>query len=136
MVEFAFVLPLFLIFVFLIIDFGYYLFCRISVNNAVRNATRLASLNSSTRAEIAQRVQDSAVGVVIPPGSGTINAVASDPTFPASPPTVTVAVDFPHSFIVAPQGNWSIRCASTFTCVVTTYEAKPSITFSTGSTTF
>jgi Flp pilus assembly protein TadG len=59
MVEFVLVLPIFLLLVFAIIDFGMGFHAWLTVTNSAREGARLGAVRG-TQAEIVQRVQDTA----------------------------------------------------------------------------
>jgi len=59
LVEFALVLPVFLVLVFAIIDFGLGLYANVAVANAAREGARLGAVGA-TEAQIQQRVYDTA----------------------------------------------------------------------------
>jgi Flp pilus assembly protein TadG len=130
MVEFAVVLPLLLVMMFSIIDFGYYMFLVISVNNGTRAAVRRAAMNNITRDQIQQVVMDSAIGAGVSAAAISITTQAADDTLPGRPSTVTVTTQYPHRFFAAgllPVNSLDVR--STYKSIITTYPGRANITF-------
>jgi Flp pilus assembly protein TadG len=130
LVEFALVLPLLIVLIFAIMDFGYYLFVVISVNHATRAGVRRAAMNNVTCDQIKTTVVQSAVGVVINSSSVSVTPTAADATLPGSPPSVEVAVNYKHQML-APSVLQikEMNVKSTFKGIVTTYTGKETITF-------
>ena len=130
LVEFALILPVLLVLIFAIIDWGYYLFVTISVNHATRAGVRKAAMNNVTRTQIKDVVAGSAVGVVVSASDVTITTVSADASIPGGPPTVQVQTNLTHKFF-APMlmGRDSMPVKSTFKSIVTTYQGKTVVTF-------
>lgn len=130
LVEFALILPLLIILLFAIIDFGYYLFVTISVNHATRAAVRKACMNNVNRDQIRAIVVNSAVGVVVSTAQVTITTVARDANLPGSPPSVEVVTEFDHRFF-APSllRRDSLHVKSAFKGIITTYSGRSSVMF-------
>jgi Flp pilus assembly protein TadG len=62
-VEFAVVLPLLLTILFGIIEYGYVFMVRLTVEHAAREGCRVASLSTSTSADVSARVASSMAGL-------------------------------------------------------------------------
>jgi len=76
MVEFALVLPIFMLILSGILDFGFMLYSRMSVINAAREGARTAvMITAPTAGEIVQTAKDSAVSAA---AQGGIGVTASD----------------------------------------------------------
>jgi len=132
LVEFAMCLPLLIILLFGIIEFSYYMFVLISVNNATRQATRRAAMNNLTQEQIKGIVVSSAVGVALSSAQITITTRVSDPDFvsPENPPTVMVSTNFDHQFFVSRLLNInSLPIKSVFKMIVVTYSGSDQISF-------
>jgi hypothetical protein len=124
LVEFALVLPILLMLIFGIIEFGYYFFVVVTINNSTRHAVRKASFNNLTRPQIEGLVVSAAVGVGVSSNEVEITTRASDAAFPGSPPppTVEILTTFQHKFF-APV-LWqrdSLLVKSHYKAIVTTY---------------
>ena len=63
-VEFAVILPVLLTILFGIIEYGYIFMVRLTVEHAAREGCRVASLSTSTPAEVTARVDDAMVDIV------------------------------------------------------------------------
>jgi Flp pilus assembly protein TadG len=98
LVEFAIVCFVFLLFIFGIIDFGYYFFHQHVLKDATREGARIAVLGGITQAEIEKAVTDKLV--LLKTTGETINISPNPPT-PGGAVTVTVTI--PFSFIVLPK---------------------------------
>lgn len=96
-VEFALLLPLLLLLVFGIIDFGRMLNMQITLTQAAREGSRMASLGD-TQAQITQRIDQAATS--LDPAQLTITAT----TCPASAGYGQVVVTFPFTF-ATPVGS-------------------------------
>ena len=130
LVEFALILPLLIVLIFAIIDFGYYLFVTISVNHATRAGVRKAAMNSISCAEVKNVVVQNAVGVVLNPADVIVTPLTRDPAMPGNPPTVSVAVSFTHRMFAPSLWQFSsLPVKSTFKGIVTTWTGKETITF-------
>ncbi|MEI6108438.1 MAG: TadE/TadG family type IV pilus assembly protein [Actinomycetes bacterium] len=97
-VEFAIILPLLLLLILLMIDFGRLFFIEISLNSASREAARGSSLSMS-QAQITKIVNDSAPGVgalaALSP-SGLV--VTTSPCVSGNAPTATTTVTISTNF--------------------------------------
>lgn len=96
-VEFAIILPLLLLLILLLIDFGRLSFVQISLNAASREAARGSSLSMTTQ-QVKVLAENSAVGVAAMASLGTsILIVDSQPCIPTASgesTLVTVKVNF------------------------------------------
>ena len=102
LVEWALILPLFVIILFSIIDFGYFVFCHNTMQAATREGMRLAAYNDPrvTNDAIKQRIIDTAPGLEIDPASDITTTVTTQPTgdVASGDPTVTIEVRRKHYF--------------------------------------
>ena len=130
LVEFALILPLLIVLIFAIIDFGYYLFVTISVNHATRAGVRTAAMNIATCSQIKNTVLQNAVGVALSTNDVTVTPTVKDPQLPGNPPTVTVAVNYTHRMFAPSLWQFStLPVKSTFKGIVTTYTGQEGISF-------
>ncbi len=90
MAEFAMILPIFLVLVFAIVDFGMGLNAWITVTNSAREGARLGAVGGTT-SEIQSRVLSTADGLAVTPT--VTNAQGTPGT------SVTVKVDYQYNFI-------------------------------------
>lgn len=128
LVEFALILPLLIVLIFAIMDFGYYLFVTISINHATRAGVRRASMNNASCDAVRTTVVNSAVGVILPANQVSVTANVSDTALPGSPPTVTVAVNFDHKMFAPSLWQFqTLPVKSVFKGIVTTYTGKTTI---------
>jgi len=130
LVEFALILPLLVVLIFAIIDWGYYLFASISVSHATRAAVRKAAMNNATRDQIKRVVVHNAVGVVVSENNITITTLANDPSLPGAPPSVSLTTQFDHKFFAPTlMGREKMPIRSTFKSIVTTYQGRTRVMF-------
>lgn len=130
LVEFALILPLLIVLIFAIIDFGYYMFVTISVNHATRAGVRQAAMNNATCTQIKDTVLANAVGVVLSANDVLVTPTARDAALPGQPPSVTVAVNFTHRMFAPSLWQFStLPVHSVFKGIVTTYTGKETISF-------
>lgn len=128
MIELALILPLLLAMIFVIIDFGYYLFLSVSVNNATLAGARKGSMNTLTRSQIAAATQQAAVAVVIPSANIDVAVNTADTALTHRPPTVQVTTNFqyrPFASALYPFPNVNVR--SVHKAVIQTYEGSTTI---------
>jgi len=100
MVEFALVLPLMLIVLFIIVDFGVGLTRWITVTNAARQGARCGAVGADTPV-ITQRVVDSSNGIVDPANV----AVSYSAQPPAIGDSVVVNVEYDYN-LITPVGRF------------------------------
>ncbi|MCA0150476.1 pilus assembly protein [Rossellomorea vietnamensis] len=93
LVEFAFVLPLLLLLIFGIVDFGRYFHAALTVDHAGREAARAASVGNSD-----------VVGVAVRNGS-SIGLSAGQVQFSKSTEEATVRIVYPVTFITPVIGS-------------------------------
>ena len=130
LIEFALILPLLIVMIFAIIDFGYYLFVTISVNHATRAGVRTAAMNNASCAQIKNVVLQNAVGVDLKAKDVTVAPTPKDAQLPGNPPTVTVAVNYTHTMFAPSLWQFStLPVRSTFKGIVTTYTGREEISF-------
>lgn len=98
MVEFVLVLPIFLVLVFAIIDFGMGFHAWLTVTNSAREGARLGSVRAS-QAQIVQRVQDTADSLDPSNMSVTITNAQGSPG-----QSVVVDVDYEYT-LITPLSN-------------------------------
>lgn len=112
-VEFAIVLPVLLVLLLGIIDFGYAFYVQGALSNAAREGARdMAIHNSPAAARI--RVQQAATPLVVP---NTAAAIAISPAACAPNTNVTVTVTYTYTYLtgffgksVVMKGKGEMRC--------------------------
>jgi Flp pilus assembly protein TadG len=128
LVEFALILPLLIVLIFAIMDFGYYLFVTISVNHATREGVRRASMNNLSCNQVRDTVVGTAVGVTLSRNDVTVSTLANDTALPGNPPTVVVAVNLNHQMFAPSLWQFNtLPVKSTFKAIVTTYTGNATI---------
>ena len=100
LVEFAFILPLFLVLVFAIVDFGMGFRAWISITNSAREGARVGAVRGSCDA-IRDRVKDTSGGLVTADSQITITPSTCDG---AAGSEVVVTVEYDYDF-VSPNGG-------------------------------
>ena len=98
MVEFVLILPIFLLLVFAIIDFGMGFHAWLTVTNSAREGARLGSVRAS-QAQIVQRVQDTADSLDPSNLSVTVTNAQGSPG-----QSVVVDVDYEYT-LITPLSN-------------------------------
>ena len=98
MVEFVLILPIFLLLVFAIIDFGMGFHAWLTVTNSAREGARLGSVRAS-QAQIVQRVQDTADSLDASNLSVTVTNAQGSPG-----QSVVVDVDYEYT-LITPLSN-------------------------------
>lgn len=96
MVELALVIPMLVVLIMAIMEFGYYMFVMVSVNNATRAGCRTAALNLSTCDQVKAAVVANATGVSLASSAVTVTPNTADTSINGNPPTVTVEVNHSH----------------------------------------
>lgn len=128
LVEFALILPLLIVLIFAIMDFGYYLFVTISVNHATREGVRRAAMNNVSCTQVRDAVVNTAVGVTLNRSHVTVTTLANDTALPGNPPTVVVAVNMDHPMFAPSLWQFNtLPVKSTFKAIVTTYTGNATI---------
>lgn len=113
MVELALVIPMLVVLIMAIMEFGYYMFVMVSVNNATRAGCRTAALNLSNCAQVKAAVVANCTGVVLSTSAVTVTPTNADTTINGNPPTVTVEVNHSHKMFAPNLWQFSslpIRC--------------------------
>jgi Flp pilus assembly protein TadG len=108
MVEFALVLPLMLIVLFIVVDFGVGLTRWISVTNAAREGARCGAIGAAD-AEITQRVVDTSNGLVDP-----AKVSVQYPSGQTVGDSVVVDVDYDYN-LITPLGRFLTLAFSSIT---------------------
>jgi len=103
LVEFALVMPLFLILLFSIVDFGMGLRAWITITNSAREAARLGAVGA-TQANIQQRAATTSDGLV-GAGAVTVTGCVNCGSGGHSGDEVTVTVPYDYQYIT-PLGNF------------------------------
>lgn len=115
-VEFALVLPILLLIIFAIIDFGRMFNAQLVVNDAARETARAAAvLNDTDQAEARGRAAASGIGTV----TATVTTPCSgDPTADATA-EVTYQFTFatPLSFMIGANGTKTLKSTSVMPCM-------------------
>jgi hypothetical protein len=99
LIEFAFVAPLLLAFIFFMVDCGFLAYSYVSVTNAVREGARCAAVGGSADA-VSTRVTDTSGGLV---NTITVDAPAYSPNPAAIGGSVTVSAHYTYDWI-SPAG--------------------------------
>lgn len=134
MVEFALVLPIFVVLIMAIIDFSYYLFVMVSVNQATRAGARQAAMNQVDCTTIKSTVRNSAVGIVLDTSSISVVTLARDASLTGEPPTATVSVNHAHRMFASSLWQFStLPVRSSFKTIVTTFAGSETVTFPSAS---
>ncbi len=126
LVEWALILPLFVIILFGIVDFGFFIFCQNTQQAATREGMRLAAYNdpSITNDMIKQRIISTAPGLQIDPVADITTIVTMAPTgdIASGDPTVTIQVRRVHFFFgpIAWFGTDSWNTQTVMTCALIT----------------
>jgi Flp pilus assembly protein TadG len=135
LLEFALVVPVFLMLVFAVIDFGHLFYVQMSLENAVRQAGRYATTgnhladpknkgqNLSRVNSIIQTVQQAAMGLNVPSNSITVSSVGGGAGSAGGPgDTVTVSINTGVPMITPliapffkPNGTYNFTASVTFT---------------------
>jgi hypothetical protein len=121
-VEFAIVLPLLILMVFGIVQFGPAFFCVISLTHAAREAVRRAAVEEYVEEEVINGIPDyvknriSDLSIVIEPSSYDSGAPPNDVI--GSPVTATVSARY--HFNIPLMGSWN----KDFDCVATMRQEK------------
>jgi Flp pilus assembly protein TadG len=100
LVEFAIVCMVLLLFIFGIIDFGYFFYHQHVLKDATREGARIAVLGGITETEIKKAVKDKLVLLKTPEENIDISI---SPNPPSANQPVTVTVTIPFSLIVLPS---------------------------------
>lgn len=127
--EMALVLPIFLVLIFAILEFGLMLFKNISVTNGTREGVRRAAMNTYTRDQIKGFVQQNAWAANIAANDIKISTLNRDPAFPNSPPTVSIQTTASHKWFLMGILLDDLPLRSSQRSVVVTYPGKENITF-------
>lgn len=119
MAEFAFVLPIFIVLLFGIIQFGLTLNRAQTFNSAAREGARVASLSDSTQGEISTAANDALAGMtlgIVPTIGVTPNS--NQPCLGRPGQTVTVVVSSPYTISVPllPDYNITLTGTGVFRC--------------------
>lgn len=110
MVEMALVLPILVLLIFGIIEFGRGYYTRTTLTHAAREAVRVAALDSGdpvqTARDRAANLDETAITVTVSP----------DPCVPGDPVTVTLEYDHDYSVPLFGTGTWSFEEEGTMRC--------------------
>lgn len=109
-VEFAVILPLLLLLVFGIIEFGVLIYNKAMITNASREGARLGIVFRTNRgtveAEVRDRIDDYLNNYLINFGGNTDHTVSFDPIDPSvisTGQTLEVTVTYPYNFLIVPN---------------------------------
>jgi Flp pilus assembly protein TadG len=110
--EFVLILPFFILFLLLLIDFGIMMYEYVSVSNAVREGARYGAVNcgdgSCTAADVATRVIDRSGGILSNTGEVTVGW----PDGSDRGDSVVVKVTHPYKFLFFPAATIDVvSCA-------------------------
>jgi len=124
-VEFALVLPLLLMMLFMIIEFGFVLYDKAVITNASREGARAGILMSDPRASaanIVNTVNAYGAGNLISFGAATTSTTVVGAPCPASGDDIMVTVSYPYYFLVLPNffssltGNINMSAVTVMRC--------------------
>jgi Flp pilus assembly protein TadG len=114
LVEFALVLPVLVLFVFGIVEFGRAYSARIQLTSAVREGARAVALGG-TPAEAADATKDGAPG--LPRDDITVTASTScTGTTPAPNATVDASYPFRYTIPLFRNGTWTLKATGVMRC--------------------
>jgi hypothetical protein len=116
--EFVLILPFFILFLLLLIDFGIMMYEYVSVSNAVREGARYGAVNCGdggcTANDVAERVVHRSGGILSNTGEVTVGWVDNDGNVPNSGrgDSVVVKVTHPYHFLFFPAATINVvSCA-------------------------
>lgn len=125
MVEFALILPLFLLLVFGVLDFGRAVYADSTITNAAREGARFGIITPSPTSAVQAKVQQYAATLAIPASHVRVSCVTADSTDDcanAQPgDQITVAVTYTYVPVVVNIGSFvapSLTLATQATMVV------------------
>lgn len=102
LIEWALIMPILVVLLFGIIDFGYLVFCHNTMQAATREGMRLAAYNDPTVTNdaIKQRIVQMAPGLELDPATDITTIVTTSPVgdVASGDPTVTIVVRRKHYF--------------------------------------
>ena len=119
-IEFLLVLPIFIIFFFLVVDLGMLMYNYVSISNAVREGTRYGAINcgdgSCTKDEVKTRVIQRSGGLLADPldrPDVRVEWVDNDGVLPyySRGDSVVVKVNHPYDFLFFPGSIDVVSCA-------------------------
>lgn len=114
-VEFALILPIFLLFLFGVIDLGRAVYAQTVLSNAVRDGARAAVVATRTDDQVVQAVIDAAVGVPLTAANVTISGTRQ----PGTAVTVSATYVFvPVTPIISRIVGTSLRLTASSTMTV------------------
>ena len=121
LVEFAFVLPLFVLFVFGIVEFGRAYNAKVTLTAAVREGARTAAIAKTACADptkpaecVEKSVQDAASGL----DADAVNAVLETSCNVTAPTNAKVNATYPFSYTIPlfGEGTWTLHATGTMRC--------------------
>lgn len=114
-VEFAIVLPLVVLFVFGIVEFGRAYSARIQLDSAVREGARAAALGGDTTA-VSTATKNAATG--LNPVSITVTQPTTCPANPAATDNATVQASYPFTYDIPfwGTGTWTLQAKGVMRC--------------------
>ncbi len=126
--EFAFVLPILVVFVFGIVEFGQAYSARIQLTSAVREGARAAALGAPNVADVTRAAApglpagEITVTYTPTPGSTCTGAstttTVSASTTSTSMPTATVKASYPYKYTIPffRSGTWTLKATGVMRC--------------------
>ena len=115
--EFLLVLPFFIIFILLLVDFGVMMYQYVSVSNAVREGSRYGAINcgdgSCTVADVQTRTISRSGGILTDPAQVTVGWIDNngDAINRSRGDSVVVKVNHPYSLLFFPATIPVVSCA-------------------------
>jgi len=110
LVEFAMILPILILLVFGIIEFGRGYHAKTTLTHAARESVRIAALDTGDPAQVAR---DAAPN--LDPGAITVVVVPS-PCVPGQPVTVTLEYDHEYAIPLFGSGTWGLEGSGVMRC--------------------
>ena len=135
LVEWALILPMFVVILFGIVDFGFFIFCHNTQQAATREGMRLAAYNDPTVTNdmIKQRIVATAPGLQIDPVADITTAVSMTPSgdIASGDPTITITVRRIHTFFgpIAWFGTDTWNTQTVMTCALITRFGADAVSF-------
>ena len=114
LVEFAFILPILVLFIFGIVEFGRAYSARIQLTSAVREGARAVALGG-TPAQAANAIKDGAPGLTRSEVAVTAATSCVGPTPPANA-TVSASYPFHYTIPLFRNGTWTLKATGVMRC--------------------
>lgn len=113
--EFALILPVLMLFIFGIVEFGRAYSARIQLTSAVREGARAVALGRTT-GEAQTATREGAPGLNLGPPTTIAVTSCAVPTPPNANATVTVTHPFPYTIPFFGSNTWTLRATGVMRC--------------------